>query len=240
MELEEIFQSEWEVCISPNAFVLSAPSQSEAFKLAYFKPEALAEWALRFGRGATVIKYPQCGDFHYRIPATMAYPLQIMKNEPIVLDPGNPLIEVYCLSLSSVLYQEIGWFLEHPNQAGGIVRAADNQQVVMSHANAQKNADFTAGAGVKKAVRWKRSDFWHPGDLAEFERDWKQQLEPNNPHSWVDVSWRSFDPELGISSPDGWIEFSNRYKLLVDEQGNTYHVSWNLGMHNIAQPIGTR
>jgi len=48
MELEEIFQSGWEVCLSPNAFVLSAPSKPEAFNLAYCKPEALAEWALRF------------------------------------------------------------------------------------------------------------------------------------------------------------------------------------------------
>jgi hypothetical protein len=55
MELEEIFQSGWEVCLSPNAFVLSAPSKPEAFNLAYCKPEALAEWALRFGRGATLI-----------------------------------------------------------------------------------------------------------------------------------------------------------------------------------------
>ena len=72
MELEEIFQSGWEVCLSPNAFVLSAPSKPEAFNLAYCKPEALAEWALRFGRGATLIKYPQCGDSYYRIPAAMA------------------------------------------------------------------------------------------------------------------------------------------------------------------------
>jgi hypothetical protein len=30
----------------------------------------------------------------------------------------------------------------------------------------------------------------------------------------MEFSWRSFDPDLGISSPDGWIEFTNRYKLL--------------------------
>lgn len=241
MELEEIFQSGWEVCLSPNAFVLSAPSKPEAFNLAYCKPEALAEWALRFGRGATLIKYPQCGDSHYRIPAAMANSLQVVMNssEPLILDPGNPLIEVYSLSLSSVLYREIGWFLEHPVQAGGIVRVTDNQQVAMSHANAQKDSDFTAGAGVKKAVKWKRSDFWHPGDLADFEREWRQKLEPNNPDSWVEVSWRSFDPDLGMFSSDGWIEFSNRYKLLVDEQGKTYHVSWNLGMKDIPQPALT-
>jgi hypothetical protein len=160
-------------------------------------------------------------------------------SEPLILDPGNPLIEVYSLSLSSILYREIGWFLEHPVQAGGIVRVADNQQVAMSHANAQKDSDFTAGAGVKKAVKWKRSDFWHPGDLADFEREWRQELEPNNPDSWIEVSWRSFDPDLGMFSSDGWIEFSNRYKLLVDEQGKTYHVSWNLGMRDIPQPALT-
>jgi hypothetical protein len=81
MELEEIFQSGWEVCLSPNAFVLSAPSKPEAFNLAYCKPEALAEWALRFGRGATLIKYPQCGDSHYRIPAAMANSLQVVMND---------------------------------------------------------------------------------------------------------------------------------------------------------------
>lgn len=246
MELEEvhrIFQGGWGVSLSSDAFVLSAPSQPEAFNLAYFKPEALAEWALRFGRGVTLIKYPQCGNSPYRIPATMAYsansPQVIMNNEtPLVLDPGNPLIEVYCLALSPALYREMGWFLENPSQAGGIVRADDNQQVAMSYANAKKDSDFTAGAGVKKAVKWKRSDYWHPQDLADFEREWRQKLEPNNPDSWMEFKWRSFDPDLGISSPNGWIEFANYYKLLVDDHGNTYHVSQNLGMRDIGQPVG--
>jgi hypothetical protein len=108
----------------------------------------------------------------------------------------------------------------------------------MSYANAKKSEDFTAGAGVKKAVSWKREDFWHPGDLRDFDRDWKQELEPNNPHSWIEYKWRSFDPELGLNSEEGWIEFANRYKLLVDKSGNCYHVSWNIEMKEIAKPVG--
>jgi len=96
----------------------------------------------------------------------------------------------------------------------------------------------TAGAGVKKAVTWKREDFWHPGDSTNFDRDWRQELEPNNSNSWIEYKWRSFDPELGLNSEEGWIEFANRYKLLVDEFGNSYHVSWNLGMRDIAKPLG--
>jgi hypothetical protein len=160
-----------------------------------------------------------------------------MKQVTLILDPDNPLVEIFALSLSPCLYKEIGWFLENPTQAGGIVRVANNQQVAMSYANAKKSADFTAGAGVKKAVSWKREAFWHPSDLSNFDRDWKQALEPNNPNSWIEYKWRSFDPELGIESEDGWIEFANRYKLLVDGFGNQYHVSWNLGMSAIAKPL---
>ena len=240
MELENLVarifnNSQWEIGFSPEVFVLSAPSQCEAFKLASLEPETLAKWAQKFGKAATLIKYP--GDNAYRIPATMAES-EITMGQTLILDPQNPFIEIHALSLSPCLYQEIGWFLNNPTQPGGIVRVVDNQQVAMSYANALKSADFTAGAGVKKAVSWKRENFWHPADLNDFDRDWKQQLEPNNSNSWIEYRWRSFDPELGLNSEDGWIEFANRYKLLVDEFGNSYHVSWNLGMRDIAKPVG--
>lgn len=239
MELEHLVlqvfsDTYWTMGFRPEAVVLSAPSQGEAFKLALLEPETLAKWAQKFGKAATLIKYPDGGS--YRIPASMAD--MEMSGQTLILDPANPLIEVYALSLSLGLYRGIGWFLEHPTQAGGIVRVSDNQQVAMSYANAQHDEDFTAGAGVKKAVCWKREDFWHPGDLADFDRQWQQQLEPNNPNSWIEVKWRSFDPDLGLNSEAGWIEFANHYKLLVDPLGNSYHVSWNLGMSNIAKPVG--
>jgi len=241
MELEnlvaQVFSSkQWEIGFSPANILLFAPSQGEAFRLAFLEPETLALWARQFGKVATLIQYPG-GDF-YRIPAAMAESEDTMGQQTLILDPQNPLIEIAALSLSSCLYREIGWFLDHPIQAGGIVRVADNRQVVMSYANAKKDADFTAGAGVKKAVTWSREDYWHPGDLNEFDREWQQQLEPNNPNSWIEVKWRSFDPAIGLDSEEGWIEFANRYKLLVDEYGNCYHVSWNLGMTDITKPIG--
>jgi hypothetical protein len=241
MELEnlvaEVFSSsQWNIGFGSEILLLSAPSQKEALRLASLEPETLAMWAYKFGKVATLIQYP--GGDSYRIPATMAESEVSMRQDTLILDPKNPLIEIYALSLSPCLYQEIGWFLNNPTQAGGIVRVADNQQVAMSYANAQKSADFTGGAGVKKAVSWRREDFWHPVDLNNFDRDWKQELEPNNPDSWIEYKWRSFDPELGLNSDDGWIEFANRYKLLVDEFGNRYHVSWNLGMSEIAKPVG--
>jgi hypothetical protein len=241
MELEHLVaqvfgDGYWEISFSPGEVMISAPSQQAAFKFASLEPETLAKWAQQFGKVATLVKYP--GGSAYRIPATMAESEGNMGQELLILDPDRPLIETYTLSMSPYLYREIGWFLEHPTQAGGIVRVADHQQVVMAYANAQKRADFTAGVGVKKAIRWKREDFWHPGDLSDFDRDWKQGLEPNNPQSWIEYKWRSFDPELGLNSEDGWIEFINRYKLLVDELGNSYHVSWNLEMSHITKPIG--
>jgi hypothetical protein len=187
---------------------------------------------------SALIRYPYAPK-PYKIPITVEVLKMITNNDTtIVLDPNNPLVEVHLLSLSKVLYSELGWFLEHPEQAGGLVQVRDNQQVAMSYANARKDNDFTAGAGVKKAVKWKRSDYWHPQDLIDFDREWAQKLEPNNPDSWMEFSWRSFDPDLGIDSCDGWIEFTNRYKLLVDERGNNYHVSLNLGMRDISQPVG--
>lgn len=231
---QQVFNRDWEIEISSTSLAIVAPSQSKALNLVCLEPEVLANWAQRFGFEATLVKYP--GGKHYRIPASMAG--ITMSNETLILDPENPLIEIYALSLSPCLYREIGWFLDNPTQAGGIVRVIDNQQVAMSYANAQKSADFTAGAGVKKAVSWKREEFWHPGDLADFDRDWKQKLEPNNPNSWIEYKWRSFDPELGLNAEESWIEFANRYKLLVDKLGNSYHVSWNLGMSDIAKPVG--
>lgn len=241
MELEDLVaqvfsNSRWEIGFSPEVFLLSAPSQHEASELASAEPDRLALWAHKFGKVATLVQYP--GGDSYRIPATMANSQVNMEQDTLILDPHNPLIEIYALSLSPCLYREIGWFLNNPEQAGGIVRMADDQQVAMSYANAQKNTDFTDGAGVKKAVQWKREDFWHPGDLAEFDRAWRQHLEPNNSDSWIEYKWRSFDPDLGLQAEDGWIEFANRYKLIVDKFGNSYHVSWNLGMADIGKPVG--
>jgi len=141
MELENLVarifsDSQWEIGFSPEVFLLSAPSQGEAFRLASLEPETLAMWAHKFGKVATLIQYP--GGDSYRIPATMAEVEVNMGQETLILDPQNPLIEIYALSLSPCLYQEIGWFLDNPTQAGGIVRVADNQQVAMSYANAKK------------------------------------------------------------------------------------------------------
>lgn len=223
--------SRWEMGFTPEVFLLSAPSQCEALKLASLEPERLALWAHRFGKAATLIQYP--GGDSYRIPATMANSQVNMEQDTLILDPHNPLIEVYALSLSPCLYREIGWFLDNPTQAGGIVRLADDQQVSMSYASAQKTADFTAGAGIKKAVRWKREDFWHPADITDFDRVWSQQMEPNNPDSWIEYKWRSFEPELGLQAEVGWIEFANRDRLVVEKFWNSHHISWNLGMADI-------
>lgn len=241
MELEDLVgqvlnNSQWGIGFSPEDFLLFAPSRCDAVRLASLEPETLAKWAQQFGKAATLIQYP--GGDAYRIPATMAESEDYMSQQTLIVDPQNPLVEICALSLSPCLYKEIGWFLEYPNQAGGIVRVADHQQIVMSYANARKEMDFTAGVGAKKAVSWKREDFWHPSDLSDFDRDWIQTLEPNNPDSWIEFRWRSFDPELGLDSEEGWIEFVNRYKLIVDEYGTAYHVSWNLEMTDIAKPIG--
>jgi hypothetical protein len=239
LELSRLIQQPgWGVSLSNESLIIDVPSKSDALSLLDALADSLALAAANLKRISALIRYPYAPK-PYKIPITVGT-LQMITNDDttLILDPSNPLIEVYCLSLSPVLYPELGWLLEHPEQAGGIVRAKDNQQVAMSYANARKDSDFTAGAGVKKAVKWKRSDYWHPQDLVDFEREWQQKLEPNNPDSWMEFKWRSFDPDLGISSPDGWIEFTNYYKLLVDDHGNTYHVSQNLGMRDISQPVG--
>lgn len=239
LELSRLIQQPgWGLSLSDESLIIDAPSKADALSLLDAIADSLALAAANLQRMSALIRYPYAPK-PYKIPITVEVLKMITNNDTtIVLDPGNPLVEVYLLSLSKVLYPELGWFLEHPEQAGGLVRVRDNQQVAMSYANARKDNDFTAGAGVKKAVKWKRSDYWHPQDLIDFDREWAQKLEPNNPDSWIEFSWRSFDPDLGIDSCDGWIEFANRYKLLVDERGNSYHVSLNLGMRDISQPAG--
>lgn len=241
LELIKLIQQPgWGLSLSEASLIVDTPSKRDAVFLLDAIADLLALAAANLNRISALVRYPG-GVKPYKIPIPSNFLKTIMSNETtLILDPSNPLIEVYCLSLSRTLYPELGWFLEHPEQAGGIVRSEDNQQVAMSYANAQKNSDFTAGAGVKKAVKWKRSDYWHPQDLTDFEKEWRHKLEPNNPDSWMEFKWRSFDPDLGISSSDGWIEFANYYKLLVDEQGHTFHVSRNLGMRDISQPVGTR
>jgi hypothetical protein len=113
------------------------------------------------------------------------------------------------------------YFLENPDLPGGLVRRSDNRQIALTAASQRI---ILGGATVQDAVKRKRSDYWFLGDLETYMRESQQQLEPNNPDSVLEFSWRGCDRQR-----ENWRQFSNRYRL-IEANGILYEFSIGLGV----------
>lgn len=214
--------------------VVVAPSQKAAKEVACKFSDILEAWAIRFDN--LFLYYPGCKKpYHFPAPLSEGEPMQG------IADPNLPIVEVYQLSYSPALARELNWFLEHPEQPGGIVAARTGQQIALSRANTPYVQGPGEAIAVKQAVSWKREEFWFLPDLEAFLEEAKQKLEANNPASTMEFSWRSYDPLTGPESeePGNWLVFTNRYRLVHDEvTEEAYHVSHNLGFEPCAKPVG--
>lgn len=129
--------------------------------------------------------------------------------------------------LSISVLKVINHFFEHPEQRNAIVRLHDERQIIITESNSM----LIKGATLEEAVQRKRSEYWYLPDLAEFNRESKQKLEPNNENSFIEFTWR------GVSKDrTDWRMFTNRYNLIQDNYGVLYQVSQNLGVNEIYTP----
>ena len=151
------------------------------------------------------------------------------ETQPLILVPG---LEIGALRLSRALLNEMDWFLSNPSAPGGIARLADESQCVLPLASAQHLIDTGSGGSVRKAVTWKRPDYWHPRDLMEFRHESYQ----HSPGEWWTYTYRTFDPEMGIHSEQGWAELTNEYKLVLDDFETAYQVCRNGDFKIISRP----
>jgi hypothetical protein len=127
---------------------------------------------------------------------------------------------------------EILYFLaENPEESAGLVRLADERQIALTDASI---ALFTeSDGGLESAVERRREDYWHLGDLEEFNRLTRQNLEPNNRNSTIEFRLRTHDP-----NGENWLLSINRYRLVTDDRNGLYHAFLNLAVEACPTPIG--
>lgn len=163
-----------------------------------------------------------------KLCAEMANSLKLAKDimmQPIMTTiPGVQIAEV---RLSIQILRVLENFCEYPENRCALVRVCDERQIALTESNAM----LLTNVSLQEAVQRKRKQYWYLPDLAEFNRESRQRLEPNNEASYIEFSWR------GVSK-DGlnWRRFITKYKLVEDAYGIMYQATQNLGVEQIATP----
>lgn len=103
----------------------------------------------------------------------------------------------------------------------GIVRLTDERQVIMSGG---MSGVLLSGVDLEQTTNWRRPEFWHPGDLDEFNRDWQRQLEVENGQS-IERRYRIHKPQTA----DPWEWYNSSYRLIQGEDGLQYHLGIFVG-----------
>lgn len=116
---------------------------------------------------------------------------------------------------------------ERPRSAG-IVRLSDERQIIL-HDESTCTLKFS---GLDEATNWRREQYWHRQDLLDFRRLCQQLLEPNNPQSIIEHTYRAKEPKEGAS----WLRVTNRFQLFDAGDGDTYQLFENLEFMEISPP----
>ncbi len=208
---------------TPDALIIHLPAATDPRTLILNLENHLALWAKLMNKKFTVVR-SALGET--KIPASLAVPFSDLiapQDEP------SRLLWFANIAVSPVMLTIATDLMNNPRKAG-VVRLSDELQVIMSDGCKLLNP----GHSMKEATNWTRSQFWHPQDLIDFRRDCQQQLNPDGSNT-IEFTWRSFDPDLGMSNhtPGNWLEFVTRYRLLDGGDGDFYQVSDNLDMKEI-------
>ena len=206
-----------------DALIVQAISQTQARTILKIQGYELGLLAYRLNLNSVLIKYPGCKKPVKIFTKNIVEDIHFMMRN-LVIEPGYVTSN---LEVSPVLYRAAGYFLEHPEIRGAVVRLSDEKQIILS----RTNSSLIASSTLLQAVERKRIEYWHPEDLDAF-RAFTLGLEPNNPDSKQEFSFRIFDPVTG----DNWRRNTNEYRLLEDSFGLKYHLSINLGQEPIPSP----
>lgn len=142
-------------------------------------------------------------------------------------------IQIDGLRVNRVLLDAFGEMLANPDRSIGLVRLSDEKQICVSGGDDGK---YLVGANLDQVTTWKRSEYWHPEDLSNFNREWAQSMSING--DWFEYRYRSFDPLAENPGPDKCdYTFVSRYRLIEGPNREMFHLGENLDMIEIAGAI---
>ncbi len=211
-----------------TSLVLEAPSQEVALKWVNFQYQTLAQWALKFGYEYCRIRYPGGGDKEYRIPARFALNTTqgFFMNSDILkfssLYTGN--LQIYSAQFINVLND----LLERRETASGVVRLRDNTQIIVT-------SGCTLLSNPQQGISRRREQYWHPGDLLDFNQSWQQVLTEDGSNTF-EFTYRALE-DPSSDNQERWGRFTTQYRLFRDNQ-EIYHLSEGLDFAPIPKPEG--
>lgn len=152
---------------------------------------------------------------------------------------GYNTIELSQFTLTPLLFDAISRAMDDRGLAFGMNRVIqggngyDGEIIAMSQA---QSTHCMQGYTAKSVLNYKRSEFMWLPDLDEINQSWTQQLTANDPSSTIELSYRSYDPRLGIENTEQWKRYTNVYRLVDDGMG-IYHICYTQGSEECSRPI---
>lgn len=153
--------------------------------------------------------------------------------------PDINTIELAGFTLTPVLHEAISRAMDNRGLAFGINRIVqtsdgyDGEIIAMSQSQGRY---LMSGYTAKSALNYRRSQYiWGP-DLDALNRDWSQGLTANEPNSTIELSYRSFDPRLGLENTQQWKQYTNQYQLIDDGIG-VYQLAYTIGSEECRSPV---
>jgi len=213
------------VTFARGCIEVKADSKAEAKSYAYWAES----WANKFEQ-EVLIFYPGRTD-PIRIPPTTncLFDKKLLDMTNLMLPPRQGIVTAKGRLSPNIL--DVLYFLaENPDQSAGLVRVADERQIALTDATRALLTE--SDGGLEAAVERRRADYWHLGDLVEFNLLTRHSLEPNNPDSTVEFRLRTHDP-----NGENWLLSINRYRLVSDDRNQMYHVFLNTGLEEIPAPV---
>lgn len=135
-------------------------------------------------------------------------------------------IQIDGLDTNRALLDAFGEMLSNPQRSMGLVRIPDERQISVSGGAGGR---FLIGKTKEEATQQRRADYWHPGDLLAFNRDWRREMSIDG--DWFEASYRCFP--TGSSAQFCNNRFITRYKLLEGPDGTPFHLCENLGVEAV-------
>lgn len=184
-----------------------------------------AYWAQVFGKKEAVLN---CFEEQFRISANLVDPGLKMNNTDETIQIAN-MLWFGNVPVTPELFRLAADLIENPRKAG-INRLPDERQIILTN----ENGFSLKNATLEEAVTWSRSDYWHSADLIEFRQRCRQELSDGG-ESFIEHSYRAFDPTLGPNNPTfgNWVRMTQRYKLFDGNDGNYYQLCEVLDMQQL-------
>lgn len=183
-----------------DSFVFEFASEAEARGVFACDASLVLKILEKWGAQRAIIRIPGQAD--------ISVPVATIR----LMQEFEPLISTFFAdtSLPPVVLKTAAQKSEEPGR-WGIVRLSDERQIVMSSGMA---GVLLSGVGIDETTQWKRPEYWHPEDLQNFNRDWRDRLDTEG-NSSLEYRYRIHKP----NSQDPWEYYTSSYRLLSDQQG---------------------